>query len=423
VTGHDDAILGTAPAPQPAGGSATPAVEPARRPGAHRRGRSRRVGRRQVLIGCVVLLVAAIAAASLISIPYYAITPGSAQSIAPMIGVPKSKDHHHTGTVLLVDVQFVPLKAIEWLWFELDSNAQIVPSSAFIGDQTPQNYQVEGEIDMSTAQQAATVVAFDQLGYHVSVQANGALVYAVMPGSPAAAGLAVGDRVTSVDGKPVRTNVDLARAISAAKSGDTLHVTYTGYSGHSSSTAQIRLSAWRIKGTGKQASLVCPLYGTETNYPLEHTSYPLEHTSPVTGKKVASAPCLGLEGIRTSYATGKLPFEVNLSSEGIIGPSAGLAFTLGLLQRLDPYDLTGGHAVAATGTMSIDGQIGDVGGVAQKTVAVRDSGARIFFVPPQEYKVAKAHAGGQLAVYAVKNIEQVLSILEHRYGGKLPPKR
>ena len=102
--------------------------------------------------------------------------------------------------------------------------------------------------------------------------------------------------------------------------------------------------------------------------------------------------CLGLY-LDQLYETGGLPFSVDLKSEGIIGPSAGLAFTLGLLEKLDPSDLTGGHLVAATGTMSITGQVGDVGGVAQKTVAVRERGAVLFLVPPQEYAVAKAHAG------------------------------
>jgi PDZ domain-containing protein len=115
---------------------------------------------------------------------------------------------------------------------------------------------------------------------------------------------------------------------------------------------------------------------------------------------------------------GSLPVKVDLSSEGIVGPSAGLAFTLGLMQELDPADLTGGRKVAATGTMSMDGTVGDVGGVAQKTIAVRAAGANVFFVPPQEYSVAKAHAGPHLKVYAVRTIAQAIRVLES-LGGRL----
>jgi PDZ domain-containing protein len=109
---------------------------------------------------------------------------------------------------------------------------------------------------------------------------------------------------------------------------------------------------------------------------------------------------------------------VSIDSEGIIGPSAGLAFTIGLLEKLDPADLTGGKRVAATGTMSITGAVGDVGGVAQKTVAVRDAGAVLFLVPPQELAVARAHAGPNLKVVAVSTIGQAIAALEH-IGGRL----
>ena len=70
--------------------------------------------------------------------------------------------------------------------------------------------------------------------------------------------------------------------------------------------------------------------------------------------------------------------------------------------------------------MSIDGTVGDVGGVAQKTVAVRVAGASVFLVPPQEYAVAKAHAGSHLKVYSVSTIEQAIHILES-LGGHIAP--
>jgi PDZ domain-containing protein len=88
------------------------------------------------------------------------------------------------------------------------------------------------------------------------------------------------------------------------------------------------------------------------------------------------------------------------------------------MEELDPADLTGGRKVAASGTMSIDGSVGDVGGVAQKTIAVRGAGASVFLVPPQEYSVAKAHAGGRLKVYSVSTIAQAVHILES-LGGRI----
>jgi len=118
---------------------------------------------------------------------------------------------------------------------------------------------------------------------------------------------------------------------------------------------------------------------------------------------------------RSTYT---LPFDVNIDVGQIGGPSAGLALTLGLLDVLSNGELTGGHRVAATGTISLDGAVGDVGGVAQKAVAVRKAGAQIFLVPPQELGNAKSHAGS-MKVYAVSTLQQALDDLQ-ALGGKVP---
>jgi Lon-like protease len=401
VIGHDEESLETE-ATAPEEGEERPAFK-------WRRGHT--------VFAVICGIVIAALVASLISIPYYAITPGTAQSVERLIGVPSSRNHEHKGQVLLVDVELIPLRAIEWPWFALDSNADIVGSGALLGTETAAQYQTEGVIDMSDAQQAATVVALNELGYKVHVSLAGALLYALQPGSPAEQSLAVGEVVTSVDGRSVDSDAEFAARLERFSPGDTVTMTVFTFPSGKPKQVRVRLSAWRlrIQGKGKKATetLICPLYGTDLRLPIEHIS-------PETLKRVSAAPCIGALDVETNYRVGRLPFRIDLSSEGIIGPSAGLAFTLGLMQRLDPYDLTGGLKVAATGTMSIDGQIGDVGGVAQKTVAVRASGAKIFFVPPEEYKVALAHSGNGLKIYPVSTIGQALKILE-RYGGKVPP--
>jgi PDZ domain-containing protein len=413
VSRHDDQSLGSnegaevspkkvAPSPRAPGEGPLPSRRHVVRP-------------RHYLLGVVVVLLVAIVASSLISVPYYAITPGQAQDIAPLIKVPAADHHRHDGQILLVDVELVPLRAIEWLWYKLNPNDAIEPNSDILGPETAAQYETEGILDMDNAQQAATVVALKTLGYKVSVKGDGALVYAVFPNSPASTDLAVGQVITSIDNKAVNSNVALSAGLVGRAPGSVVRLGVMEYGTHKHSVVSVRLGEWRISGKGKNATLACPPFGTETKLPIDHID-------PDTGKKVAAAACLGLLDAEDNYAVGRLPVKVNLSSEGIIGPSAGLAFTLGLMQQLDPENLTGGHRIAATGTMSITGAIGDVGGVAQKTIAVRDAGVKIFFVPPEEYSVAKAHAGSTLKIYKVSSIGQVLRILQ-RYGGKVPASR
>jgi Lon-like protease len=94
--------------------------------------------------------------------------------------------------------------------------------------------------------------------------------------------------------------------------------------------------------------------------------------------------------------------------------------TLGIIEKLTPASLTGGATIAATGTIDANGDVGDVGGVAQKTVAVARAGAAVFLVPPQELGVARAHASGGLRVFAVSSLDQALAVLG-RLGGHVPP--
>jgi PDZ domain-containing protein len=116
-----------------------------------------------------------------------------------------------------------------------------------------------------------------------------------------------------------------------------------------------------------------------------------------------------------------LPVKVSIDVAGIGGPSAGLAMTLGVIDALHGGSLTGGRTVAATGTIDAQGDVGDVGGVAQKTVAVENAGATIFLVPPQEYKAALSKDRPGLKVYEVSTLDQALAILA-AHGGSVPPK-
>ena len=371
-----------------------------------------------VLVVITVVLVAAVVS-WFIQLPYYALTPGSAPAVSTLIKVPAADRHPHRGSVLLVYVELTALRALYYPFFWLDPNATIYPSGAILGSESTAQYQTEGEIDMSTAQQAATVVALEQLGYKVPVVALGALVYGILPGSPAAASLQVGDVISKVDGFKVSSYLGLQARLEEIGPGAAVRLVVSAYPAGKPRNVNMKLGVFRIEGSGASASLACFSEG-------EGTKYKIAELVTVKGGKPHAVSCMGIyaqgsggpavDG--TAFRIGPLPVKVDLSSEGIVGPSAGLAFTLGLMQELDPANLTGGRKITATGTMSIDGTVGDVGGVAQKTIAVRGAGASVFLVPPQEYAVAKAHAGGHLKVYAVSTIGQAVHILES-LGGRI----
>jgi len=359
-----------------------------------------------IAMSFVALLILAAGVASVIDVPYYAITPGAGIPVSGLVTVPRRLAHSHLGSVLLTDVEVVPLRALSYIYYELDSNAQVVPAAALVGTASGAQYQAQGSVDMWNAREAAIVVALRQLGYHTRAVPSGVIVYQPEPGSAASRGLGVGDVITSVDSGRVRTLAALVAALGAHGPGSTVELGVRPLTGRAVHRVRVRLGEIRVDGSGPDAPETCAAARTDTQLP------PLEvHGVP--------AACLGIAAEQAYTAVG-VPFPVSISADGIDGPSAGLAFTLGLIEKLDHEDLVAGLKVAATGTMSVTGQVGDVGGVAQKTIAVRDAGASLFFVPPSELQTAEAHAGPTLKVLAVASIGQAVADLEE-LGGRLSP--
>jgi Lon-like protease len=380
---------------------------------------ARKRKRWKVISSIGIVLAVVVIVTSLVTLPYYALTPGTAQNVGPLIGVPKSLTQQHLGAIDLVDVEVTRLRMIDWLWFKLNSNAVIISSAEVQGPETNAQYNTEGVLDMSDAQQAATVVALNVLGYHVAVRPNGALLYALDPGSPADQQLLVGDVVVSVGKATVSSLNDLGANLSTYKPGQSVVLGYRAYPSGTLAHVTLNMGVWRLQGKGASAQLDCVPSNVKSPYPIAQLIDDKGSLYfPAKGHPGHPVACLGVLDPEQSYSVGKLPFTVNLNSEGIVGPSAGLAFTLGLIQKLDAANLTNGHEVAATGTMSVTGQIGPIGGIQQKTIAVRAAGASIFLVPPANYKTAEQYAGPTLKVFSVSSIGQAIKVLE-RFGGKV----
>ncbi|MET9501019.1 S16 family serine protease [Streptomyces sp. NPDC006622] len=107
--------------------------------------------------------------------------------------------------------------------------------------------------------------------------------------------------------------------------------------------------------------------------------------------------------------------EVTLKLADVGGPSAGLLFSLGIIDRLDGDgsggDLTGGRTVAGTGTIDADGKVGAVGGVALKTQAARRDGATVFLVPKAECSDARSQLPEGLRLVPVSTLKGAVSAL------------
>lgn len=344
-----------------------------------------------VLVVLVVLLAGFLVIASRVSVSYYALVPGDAMPVSSLITLPKEKAHAIHGQVLLTDVGVDDVTLLQQILYNLnlDSNwdTSLVPSGELTYNLPVSEFNGEGTVDMQESELTAEAVALRQLGYPVPEKDIGVTVYVIDPGSPAWRALKVGDVITSFDGTPTPNPQALQDAVRAQKPGDVV-------------TLQVGTIAQPTPGH----AVTLRLSSTVEN----------DVRVPFIGIGDPSVPLNGL-GTQAVY---QLPFNITINSDQIGGPSAGLAWTLGIIDSLSGGELTGGKSIAATGTIHPDGTVGDVGGVEQKTVAVERAGASVFFVPPQELATAKSKATPSLKVFAVSSVQQALTDLE-KLGGKL----
>jgi PDZ domain-containing protein len=348
------------------------------------------------VVGAAVLVLAVfVIVASRVSVADYALLPGDAQPVSHLISLPPGEAHRSNGRVLLTDVgvdnvSLFGLLEVKLAGGLLDPNTTIVSSEDLTYGLPVSQFDAEGTVDMEESELTAEAVALRQLGYEVPEEDVGVTVYVVDPGSPASRVLKVGDVVSAIDGVPT-PNPQVLQSVLREHRPDEVVTLQVG-------------------------SVTRPLPGRSVSLRLGKI-VENHKVVPLIGIGDPNAPIAGM-GTQPLY---RLPFAVKIDSDQIGGPSAGLAWTLGIIDSLSGGGLTGGRTVAATGTIDPDGTVGAVGGVEQKTVAVERAGASVFLVPSQpaqELAAARAKATPGLKVIAVSSLHQALLDLQ-RLGGRL----
>src|SRR4029079_18858986 len=114
-------------------------------------------------------------------------------------------------------------------------------------------------------------------------------------------------------------------------------------------------------------------------------------------------------------------YRVNLSLTGIGGPSAGLMFALGILDKVSTHDLTHGRFIAGTGTIDPSGQVGQIGGISLKMIAARRAGATIFLAPASNCPDVSGNIPKGLDVVKVSTLHDAITDLDSlATGGSVP---
>jgi PDZ domain-containing protein len=329
--------------------------------------------------GIALVLAIVMIAGSAIRLPYYTISPGASLDLNSRISVDGAKSYKTNDAILLLFVrERARVNVWRWLQASFDSNIDLFKEKQFTGGQSPEEVRVESDADMARSQLAAKKLALEAAGFTVPV-GRGIQVLAVQPSRPAAGVIEPGDVLLDVDGKPLTKPDDLSTTVRAKKAGDPVSLT--------------------LQRNGQEKKVTI---NTEAG----------DGGVPVIGVIVSG---------RYDF-----PIDVKVDTSQIGGPSAGLAMSLSILDQLTPGNLAGGKRVAVTGTISEDGSVGEIGGIAQKATTAKASGAQLFIVPActradikaeceKELKKAEQRAHG-MRVVPVATFDQALAALRAAGG-------
>ncbi len=334
-----------------------------------RRSKRRRIGLFTAGAAAAALVVAILVALVVVKVPYVIISPGAATLLdKSIIEITDAKTYSHRGGVLYLTVRVSDgdPSVLRWLLAQVNDNVSIEPREDVIGCATYSESTRLNEALMDKAQNSARVAALQHLGYVVPQTSTAVYVTSVACDGPSFRRLQLGDEVLQVDGEPVDDAAKVRAAVQAHSPDE-----------------EIKLVV-RRDGAARSVAV-----------------------------KLGEQDGKGLLGIvAETVGTWDFPVDVRIDTNRVSGPSAGLAFTLSIIDDLSPKNLTGGRRIAVTGSIEPDGTVGPVGGVAQKAIVARDAGAEMMIVPNGEARAAREKIGkDDFKIVPVKNLAEALAAL------------
>jgi Lon-like protease len=319
--------------------------------------------------GGAIALTAIVIALNFVRLPVVTLLPGPVEDVLPHVKVgDRTPTYESKGRLFLttvgVDSEVTFYEALLQL---ADADVEVVPrQQIYPEDRTEQEVNLENAAEMDDSKLIATVVGLREAGYQVDTNPDGVRVAGVMSNSAADGRLRTDDRIIEVGGKAVRSGDEVRNAITAA-------------------------------GVGKRVSFKLQRGRNLLTETVTTRSAPSEATRPYVGVSLANV-----------Y---DFPVDLRIETSNIGGPSAGLMFSLAIIEKLGKEDLTSNRHIAGTGILDLNGNVGEIGGIRQKMIAAKRRGATVFLAPRGNYDEARRVRPGGLEVVPVGNVREALDYL------------
>ena len=299
---------------------------------------------------------------------YYFMSPGPPYQWN--IEIENAQTYEYEGNLYQLTVRRDEANYFVYAWARLNSQIDLYPREVILPDGvTPQELSEISIQNMMTSENVAIAVALDSLDYEIESEGDGVLVVGLLDDSPVKDKLIKNDLIISINNELVRSASEFISMLRTYEIGDIVNI------------GLIR--------NEQELTIKTKL--------IEHVEYENE---PMVGF-LASTP-------NQQFI---FPFEVDIQTGNVGGPSAGMMMALNVYNLLTEDDITNGKKVAGTGTIEIDGSIGPVGGVKQKVIAAKRANASLILVPTANYDEASVFSDENTEIIAVDSFDSALNVI------------
>ena len=320
----------------------------------------------------LVIFFIALMPIGLVKTEYYFMSPGPPYQWEIEYG--NNENYSFDGNLYQLTVRRDEANIYVYLWSLLNSSYDLYPREVILPDGvTPQELSEISIQNMRTSENVAIAVALKNIGYEIESKGDGVAVVGLLEDSPVKDKLKKGDLINSINNTDIYSATEFISTLRTYSIGETVSI------------GLLR----EIDGIKEQIYIKTTL--------IEHVEYEGE-------------PMVGFLATTVNERF-DFPFEIDIKTGNVGGPSAGLMMALNVYNNLIPEDITNSKIIAGTGTIEIDGSVGPVGGIKQKIIAAKRAGAELILVPVANFEEAQPFETDKTAIVAVDSFDEALAVI------------
>ena len=320
----------------------------------------------------IVVFLIALMPIGLIKTEYYFMSPGPPYQWEIDYGI--NDNYSFEGNLYQLTVRRDEANVFVYLWSLINESYDLYPREVILPDGvTPQELSEISIQNMRTSENVAIAVALKNIGYEIESKGDGVAVVGLLEDSPVKDKLKKGDLINSINNTDIYSATEFISYLRTYSIGETVSI------------GLLR----EIDDVKEQIYIKTTL--------IEHVEYEGE-------------PMVGFLATTVNERF-DFPFEIDIKTGNVGGPSAGLMMALNVYNNLIPEDITNSKIIAGTGTIEIDGSVGPVGGIKQKIIAAKRAGAELILVPVANFEEAQPFETDKTAIVAVNSFDEALAVI------------